>query len=29
MLGNKTLDTTLRLIDTDTASMLAIANMSF
>ncbi|MFA0011946.1 tyrosine-type recombinase/integrase [Vibrio lentus] len=29
MLGNKTLDTTLRLIDTDTASMLAIANMAF
>ncbi|HHI5411481.1 TPA: tyrosine-type recombinase/integrase [Vibrio metoecus] len=29
MLGNKTLETTLRLIDTDTVSMLAIADMAF
>ncbi len=29
MLGNKTLETTLRLIETDTASMLAIADMAF
>lgn len=29
MLGNKTLDTTLRLIETDTVSMLKIANMAF
>lgn len=29
MLGNKTLETTLRLIETDTVSMLAIADMAF
>ncbi|EGR0790992.1 site-specific integrase [Vibrio vulnificus] len=29
MLGNKTLDTTLRLIETDTVSMLKIAEMAF
>ncbi|QFT13468.1 hypothetical protein [Vibrio sp. THAF190c] len=29
MLGNKSLDTTLRLIETDTVSMLAIADMAF
>ena len=29
MLGNKSLETTLRLIETDTVSMLAIADMAF
>ncbi len=29
MLGNKSLETTLRLIETNTVSMLAIADMAF
>ncbi|WP_267867560.1 hypothetical protein [Vibrio parahaemolyticus] len=29
MLGNKTLETTLRLIETDTVCMVAIADMAF